>query len=192
MKTLTTDQTNALAAGTVVLVQLVKMEFASGTVALNTSNWDFDIGGVIFKGAYGLGSISVITDSPGEVQGLQLEMSGASSDAIALALDGSDEVQGTPVTLGTLLLDSTTYAIVDVVMVDWVGQLDTMSASEEGGASVIRATAESRAVDLLRGNPLTYSDADQQTLYPGDLAFEYVVSDADKPVVWPAREYFFK
>jgi hypothetical protein len=192
VRTLSTDLTNALAAGTVVLVQLVKMEFPSGTVALNTSNWNFEVGGVNFLGAYGLGSISVIADTPGEVKGLQLEMSGAASSAITLALDGSDEVQGTPITIGTLLLDSTTYAIVDVVMVDWVGRLDTMSISEDSGASVIRATAESRAVDLLRGNPLTYSDADQQTLYAGDLAFEYVVSDADKPIVWPAREYFFR
>jgi hypothetical protein len=47
-------------------------------------------------------------------------------------------------------------------------------------------------VDLLSGNPSTYSDADQQAIYPGDRAFEYVVDQSDKPVVWPSREYFFQ
>ena len=35
-------------------------------------------------------------------------------------------------------------------------------------------------------------DADQQAIYPGDRAFEYVVDQSDKPVVWPSREYFFQ
>jgi hypothetical protein len=192
MRTLSSALTNALAAGTVVLVTLVKIEFPGGTVALNTSNWDFDIAGVIFRGAYGLGSISPITDQPGEVQGLQLELSGAAASSITLALDAADDVQGAPVTIGTLLIDPTTGAIVDVVMVDWVGRADTMSVSEDGETASVRLTAESRAVDLLRGNPLTYSQADQETLYAGDLAFRYVTDQADKPVVWPAKSYYYR
>ena len=29
-------------------------------------------------------------------------------------------------------------------------------------------------------------------LYPGDRAFEYVVDQANKPIVWPSKEYFQK
>ena len=56
----------------------------------------------------------------------------------------------------------------------------------------VTATAESTAVDLLRGSAMTYSDGDQQSLYPGDRAFEYVVDQANKPIVWPSKEYFQK
>ena len=155
----------ALASGHVALVQLVLFAFPSGDVALNNSTWDLTYGGKTYRGAYGLGSIGTIKDAPGEIQGLRLEMDGGSSASVALALDAP---------------------------VEWAGTLDTMSLSEDGQTAVISVTAESKAVDLLRGNPSTYTDADQQALYPGDRAFEYVVAQADKPVVWPAREYFYK
>ena len=48
------------------------------------------------------------------------------------------------------------------------------------------------AVDLLRGSAMTYSDADQRAIYPADRAFEYVVDQADQPVVWPAKSWFYK
>ena len=76
--------------------------------------------------------------------------------------------------------------------IEWAGTLDTMAIAEDGTQASIRVSAESRAVDLLRGTPSTYSDSDQQAIYSGDLAFEYVVSQVDKPVIWPAREYFFQ
>ena len=191
MRVFSSEVNDALAAGTVVLVQLILLEFPGGTVALNTSNWNFTVGDVDYKGAYGLGSISLIEDKPGEVQGIRLELAGGASASITLALDEADEVQGTPCTVSTAILHASTYTVLDAV-VDWAGRLDTMSISEDGHQAAIGVTAESSAVDLLRGNPLTYSDSSQQAVYPNDRAFEYVVSQADQPVVWPAREYFLK
>jgi hypothetical protein len=181
----------ALAAGHVVVVQLVELQFPSGTVALNTSNWHLDWDSVTYQGAYGLGSVSPIKDSPGEIQGISFTLSGGDSASIALALDAAGEVQGTPATIRTAILDTTTLQILDAP-IDWAGTLDTMSIEEDNNQATINATAESAAVDLLRGNLSTYSDADQQALFPGDRAFEYVVSQVDQPVVWPAREYFFQ
>ena len=42
------------------------------------------------------------------------------------------------------------------------------------------------------GSAMTYSDGDQQSLYAWDRAFEYVVDQAGKPVVWPSKEFFKK
>jgi hypothetical protein len=190
MRTLSAPAVTALAAGGVTIVQLVLMQFPSGSVALNTSTWDLQWGGVTYKGAFGLGTISALEDAPGEVRGLTFEMSGVSSAAVSLALDGAGEVQGTPLTIRTAILNAD-YQIVDAP-IEWIGTLDTMQLSEDGDTAVIRASAESSAVDLLRGASLTYSQADQATLHPGDRAFEYVVSQADQPVVWPAREWFFR
>ena len=189
MKTLSSELLAALQAPVVPLVQLVQLQFAAGTVALNTSNWDLTFEGDTYRGAYGLGTISPIEDAPGEIRGLQFELSGASAAAIALALDGSDEWQGTPVRILTALLDPSTYQILDVGQ-EWTGLGDTMNIQEDGETAIVQATAESTAVDLLRGVPLTYSDADQKALYPADRAFELVVSQTGQPVVWPAKEWF--
>jgi hypothetical protein len=190
MRSLSGPTIAAASAEKVPLVQLVLMEFPSGNIALNTSTWDLTWDNVVYKGAYGLGQISPIDDSPGEIKGLQLELAGVSTAYIALALDSSDEVQGTPLTIRTAILDSD-YQIVDAP-VEWTGTLDVMAIQEDGETAAISASAESTAVDLLRGAPMTYSDADQQSLFPGDRAFEYVVGQADQPIVWPAKEWFYR
>jgi hypothetical protein len=117
-----------------------------------------------FFGAYGLGAVSDILDKPGEVQGLTFELFGDGA-AIALALDDADIVQGTPVTLRTAIIETNTYTILDAP-VDWLGTLDTMVIVEDGQQASIRVTAESKAVNLLRGTPQFYNDADQRAINP--------------------------
>jgi hypothetical protein len=172
------------------LVQLLHIVHPAGVLALNTSTWDLTWAGVVYRGAYGLGSISAVTDQPGQVQGLTFTLSGISADRVALALDDAAQWQGVPITIRTALLNDA-YQVVDAP-VEWTGRGDTMQLDEDGETCTIGASAESSAVDLLRGHPLSYSDADQQALYPGDRGFEYVASQADQRVVWPARQWFFK
>lgn len=191
MRTLGSATTTALAAPGVVLAQLILMEFSTGSVALNTSTFDLVWGGVTYKGAYGLGQISAIEDAGGAVKGLQYSISGVSSAAIALALDAADTVQGTPMTIRTAVLDATTLQIIDAP-IDWTGLLDTMAISEDGDKSTVSITAESSAVDLLHGYNATYSNASQQSAYPGDKAMEYVIDQDNKPVVWPAKAWFYQ
>lgn len=190
MRSLSAPAITALAAGEVFLVNLVKIAFPSGTVALNSSTYDLTWSGTTYQKAAGLGRISAINDTPGEVTGAKLELQRFDSTYIALALDDADQVQGSPITIYTAILDSS-LQIVDVVT-DWTGYADTMTITEDGEHAVIGLTAENKAVDLLRGTPLLYNDADQKSLYPLDRYFEYVVSQADRPVVWPTREWFFR
>jgi hypothetical protein len=181
--------TTALSAGSAVLVTFVRLEFPSVTIGLSSSNWNFDHGGITYLGANGLGSINPIVDHPGELPGMQLELQVPDATMISLALDDVDQVQGSAVTISTAIIDSSTYQIIDVAT-DWVGYADRMTIVEDGEKCSIGLSAESKGVDLLSGNPLVYNDPDQQLLYPGDRAFEYVVDQADKPVVWPSRAYF--
>ena len=191
MKTLGAPVLAAIASGSVALAQLVRIQFTSGDVLLNSSNWDLVWDGLTYQGAYGLGNISPVTDQPGEVQGITLSLDGGDPLRIALALDSADEVQGAVVTLRTAVIDTSTGTILDAPT-DWVGKCDTMGISEDGQTAGVSVSAESKAVDLLRGTPSTYSDSDQQSAFAGDLAFQYVVSQIDQPVVWPSREYFQK
>lgn len=190
MKTFSAPVLAALAAGEVAIVQLLHLGFAT-PIGLNTSNWTFVWGGITYNGAYGLGGISTISDKPGELQGITLSLTGGDPANIALALDDADIIQGTPCTIRTAIIETATYTILDA-LVDWTGYLDTMGIAEDGTSAVINVTAESKGVDLLRGNPMLYADADQRVVNPTDASFVYVVDQIDKPVVWPARSFFYQ
>lgn len=191
MKTLSAPTLAALAGKQVGIVQLVLLDFPSLPLALNMSTWDLTWLGVVYKGAYGLGTISAVQDKPGEIAGITLELAAGDSSIIALALDDSDIVQGTPVTIRTAIIDLETYQVLDAP-IDWVGSLDTMSIGEDGTQAAIRCTAESKAVDLLRGNPQFYADQDQRAIAPNDASFSYVVDQIDKPLIWPTRAFYYK
>jgi hypothetical protein len=177
----------ALSASQLAMVTLVHMGFAS-PIALNSSNMDLVWSSVTYKGAGAMGAISQIEDSPGEIKGLSFQLIGVDSAYIALALDDAAVVQGTAVTIRTAILDST-YTIVDAP-VEWTGKLDTMSIEEDGETCTISVSAESSAVDILRGGPLTYSDADQRSLYGNDPTFEFILPQANTPIVWPSKLWF--
>ena len=191
MKTLGAPTLSALAGKQVGIVQLVLLDFPSLPLALNMSTWDLTWLGVTYKGAYGLGTISAVQDKPGEIAGITLELAAGDSSVIALALDDADIVQGTPVTIRTAIIDLETYQVLDAP-IDWVGGLDTMSIGEDGTQAAIRCTAESKAVDLLRGNPQFYADQDQRAIAPNDASFSFVVDQIDKPLIWPTRAFFYK
>ena len=189
MKTFSAPVQAALASGSLAIVQLVHLAFSS-PICLNTSTWDLVWSGDTYKGAYGLGTVSAITDKPGEVQGLSLELFGDGA-AVALALDASDLVQGTACTIRTAIIETTTYTVLDAP-VEWAGTLDTMSIGEDGASASIRVSAESRAVDLLRGTPWQYTDADQILINPTDRSMRYIVDQIDKPLVWPAKSFYYQ
>ena len=192
MKTFSTDVVNALNSSAVALVQLIELSFAVSPIYLNTSTWTLTHEGKTYLGADGLGSISAVTDQPGEVQGLEFELF-ADAAHVSLALDASDTVQGTPCAILSAIVgvNENSYTVLDT-LVDWTGYLDTMTITEDGAKAVVKVTAESRAVDLLHGNNWTYTDADQRLVDASDGSFSFVISQTDKPVVWPAKEFYYK
>ena len=191
MRTLSAPVLAALAGPAVAIATLIKLEFAGTPVLLNTSTWNLAFGGDTYLGAYGLGQISAIADKPGEVAGITLELHGADAARISLALDDSDIVQGTPVTIRTAIIDTATYTILDAP-VEWVGKLDTMAIGEDGASATIAVTAESGAVELLRSNVWTFTDADQRVVNAADASFSYVLDQIDKPIIWPTKAFFYK
>lgn len=73
---------------------------------------------------------------------------------------------------------------------EWQGVIDTMAITEDGSTATVSVSAESAGLDLLRAVPTRYTDIDQQRLYPGDRFFEFVTAQAEKTIVWPAKEFF--
>jgi hypothetical protein len=172
MRALSGPAIAALSGTMLTVVQLVYMEFPGFPIALNSSNVDIVWGGVNYKGAAGLGAVNPIDDSPGEVKGLQLTMSGVPAEYLALALDDANIVQGAPLTVRLAILDANCQVI--DAPIDWTGRLDTMPIEEDGETCTIA---------------VTYSNVDQWSLYPGDRAFEFVLSQANKPIVWAGKQW---
>ena len=191
MRTISTALQTALATNGVALAQLVRFGLPSAAIHLCTANRNIEFEGEVYRGVGELGSMSAIKSAPGEVQGVQFELSGGASDEVSLALDGGDEYQGSQITVRVAVLDATTHQVVDAPT-EWVGYGDTFVLDEDGTNARIKATAESNEVDLLRSRPLTTSDADHQSVWPGDKFCAYVQEQTGKPFVWPARDWFFR
>ena len=188
MRALDAAVVTAFESGTAHLVTLVKIVFVGGEIiCLNSSNWTISYGGDEYLGAAGLGAISPIEDRPGDLPGIQLELLRVDAEGIAIALDEEDKVQGSLITISTAILGGDPLAVLDVE-VDWTGYGDVMSIAGEK----IVLSVESKGVDLLRGNPLLYNDADQRSLYSTDRAFQYVNSQSDQNVIWPTKAWFTK
>jgi hypothetical protein len=189
MMILPTEAQEALDQDTVPMISLLRLGFAVPT-GLNSSNVSLSHGGVLYRGAYGLGSISPIEDGAGEVKGLQFELFAGGVDIVALALDDAKVWQGTPVEVMTAILNSA-YEVVHVQTI-WTGKGDTMAISEQKDSCILNASAESSAVDLLRGHASVYADVDQRAKFPNDAGLSLILSQIDRPVIWPAKEFFFK
>lgn len=189
MITLTPSGQAAIAAQTVNIVQLVLLQFDT-PVGLNSSNYNFTYEGIEYKAAYGMGAISEIEDSPGEIKGIQFTLNESSSGVISLALDDARTWQSTPVVIRNAILDEN-YQIVDAPIV-WSGIGDTLNITEGPESAIVQATAESSAVDFLRGSILSYTDTDQKALYPTDEGLSLLLTQVDKPVVWPTKAWFQK
>jgi hypothetical protein len=190
VKTFAAPVVTAINSGALAIVQLLAFEFASTPIYLNTSTWDLVWDGKTYKGAAGLGTVSAITDKPGEVQGLNLQMFGDASH-VAVALDSGDVVQGTPLVIRTAIIEVANYTVLDAP-VEWTGTLDTMSIGEDGQQCTVNVSAESRGVDLLRGNAWLYSHEEQMLINATDNSFKYVVDQQSKPIIWPAKAFYYQ
>ena len=185
MRTLVASVATALAQPDVRLVQLINMQLTA-PLLVNTSSWDLTWAGQTYLGVAGAGRIDTVDDQPGELKGLNFELSGVPSSMLALVL--SEPVQGKLVTIYTAIFDANCQ-ILDAV-VEWAGRLDVMTIAESGQAAVVTVSAEHIGIDLLRPGNSRFSNQDQQRLYPGDAFFEYVVDQADQQIIWPAASYF--
>jgi hypothetical protein len=100
-------------------------------------------------------------------------------------------VQGKAVRIKLAIFDPTTGAVLDTRL-RYSGYLDTMSIEDGRDTAVIKVTSESVLLDLLRPTGLYYNDLDQQTLAPGDLAFQYVNDQVEQRIIWPTAAWFQK
>ena len=188
MRTRSAGEVAALSATTLPLVILVEMELTS-PLYLCTAGIDITVSGSTYLGTRGLGQIDAVQDSPAEIRPLSFRMSGVPSSYIALAL--SEPVQGKTMRIKSLMLDPSTYQPY-TARLRWQGRGDVMAISDGPDTATITVTAEHGAIDLLRGAPSYWSDAEQRRLFSGDPSLQYLVDQVEQRAIWPAASFFKK
>lgn len=188
MRSLPAPAAAALSGTTVLVAILVEMDLTS-PLYLNTSSMDLTINGTTYFGAGGLGQIDAIKEAGTDLPQIRFSLAGVQPTSIALAL--LEPVQGAAARIKLALFDATTGALL-ATRLRYSGYLDVMSISDGVDSAVLSVTSESAMLDLLRPKSIYYSDSDQQALFPGDLAFQYVNDQVEAKIVWPSAHYFVK
>jgi hypothetical protein len=173
--------TTASAADNVPILLLVEMHFGSGTGYFCNAGYTFKWNGNSYLGLGNLGSIDAIEEGNSiQSYGAGFKISGVDPAKIEIAMN--EDYQNKPVFVRIAILDES-YNIVGTPTLVFSGLMDRMPITLGSSAS-ITVTAESRLVDWDRARIRYYTDADQQSFFPGDLGFQYVNQSADKEITW--------
>lgn len=189
MRVLSAQALAALAAPAVPMVLLVEMD-TSAPLFLCTAPIDLVINGATYWGTKGMGRIDAIRESPAEPPQLRFELGGAPSSMVALAL--TESIQGKAARIKLAILDPADYTKALDVRLRWAGQLDVFTIVDTPPTCTLGVSAETAGIDFSRPGDSPYNDAEQQRLFPGDLAFQYLNSQVEQRIVWPTAEFFKK
>jgi hypothetical protein len=153
----------------------------------NGSPADLLIGGDVYFGVGGLGSISTAMESNElATSDITVGLSGVPSDSIALAM--TEAYQGREAILYEVALDEDWQVIPDPFV--WFrGRMDQMTI-EYGPTCTVTVRAVNKTADWERPRNSRYTDEEQQRLHPGDLGFQFVTSTVEKTIVWPAGSFW--
>jgi hypothetical protein len=179
MLSLPPDFAAAIAAGYVPNAIFVQADFVSGSLYL----WS-GCGPVTWNGQTWLGvtdpqgrSIASITPLRNETSefradNLTMSLSGVPSELVSKALDECRVSKTVKVWYGVF----TNGAVVADPQLCFAGRMDVPTIVDDGPTVTISITVENRAFDLQQPREYRYTHEDQQTLYPGDLGFQFVQS----------------
>jgi hypothetical protein len=179
---LPSSMTTAVTAPLMRVAAFAEFEFASGTLRMWSGYADIVWNSVTWTGGGDMVGISEI-DETTEIgaAGMTFELNGADTALVALAL--TDAYQGRPCRLWIAEM-AADFASVTSAYQLFGGRMDVMRPLVGPEETSISLAAESRLIDLLRPRTLRYTNAEQQRLYPGDRALEYVAKIAEKPLYW--------
>jgi hypothetical protein len=166
-------------------VILVKLEFAEGNLCLHTGLGNLAYNGDTYTGAAGVAFIrGASEDSDTARSTMQLGLRGVPSDIISIALNS--HYQGRPVTIMDGRLNPASMQLVGAPWVVRRGLMDTMDI-QSGSECVVSLQIESEQAQWDRAVTRRYTDADQQSRYPGDRFFEFVERAVGQTIYWGSK-----
>lgn len=163
-------------------VLLVALPFRAATVYLTSGHYDISYGGNTHLGNGWLQPVRTIEDTEELVlSSVEIELLGASQEVRVLALSDLDQSLLAYVRIG--LLDAS-GALIGTPYLAFQGYPDTADISESVDSTLVTITLESDAMRWQIPNEHTFTDAFQQSQYPGDLGFQYVAALEDVSLFW--------
>lgn len=186
MRSLSSETAAALASPGVPLCLLIRMDLTV-PVFVSTTGVNVEWEDSVWLGVDQVGTVEQIVDTAGERGPLRFQLS-VRNEVLALAMESADEARGKRCRVYLAVHHPETYAILSSELI-WSGTLDQMTLTWGDKIGQVNVTAEHRGVTFGRAKPTRYTNADQQRLYPGDLALQYITSQANHQDVWPAAEW---
>jgi len=185
---LTSAQIAATAAGAKLrqVVPLVELNFDAGTLRLAICPWDIVESGNTWTHTGGLLTVKAWRESAGNNEGMEFVMSGLNPSIFALATQ--NPYHGRLVRLIKAFLHPDTNQIIDAPKAAWIGRMRNMVPSEQNDVATISLVAEHYETELGYASPKRLNDADQQTLFPGDLGCNQVERMVEAKLIWPSKE----
>lgn len=188
-RSVTGSVATALTQPTVGLVLFVELVFDAGPMRLCSAPYSIEWNGFTWTGLGNLGTVEEVRESEtGEVTGLAFVLSGVPSSIIAIAL--GETYQRRVVNLYVGFLDLPSHGILPDPVLEWSGLIDTMAVIDDNDNATIRVTAENELYDFERPAPLYWTDEDQRKLYPDDTGLRFSKQLNDRPLIWPAAEFW--
>jgi hypothetical protein len=161
------------------------LDFQGGAVrvwdGVGSKTW----GGDTYTGLGYLGTISPVEESADvRANGIILQVSGVPSALIATVLGDNYNRRDVTVWVGAL---NATGALVADPDVAFSGRMNNIDFDKGAETAVLRISAESRLVDLLRPRERRYTHEQQQIDFAGDLGLEYMPRAQSTAFVWGAQ-----
>ncbi|WKE64330.1 hypothetical protein PVT67_11630 [Gallaecimonas kandeliae] len=177
---LTPEMQQMLRSKYITAILMVRLDFASGVVALHSGTGDVVHEGTVYRGVGVLGRVSQVRqENAVRPYTLRLTLSGIPQELAQTAL--TEKYQGRD---GQLLLGAMdSFHQVTATQLLFRGRMDVMPVNL-GNPSTIALDINSRSTDWKRPRNARYTDADQQARHPGDRFFEFVGQMAEKEIFW--------
>ena len=187
MKPIDSTMQAALSGNRVVFVVFAELQFRTGIQRYCTAGHDLVWNSYTWKGLGGVVSIEPIQESA-EIKsiGVRLSLSGVPVAMRSLALN--EKPQGTFAKLWVAVYDESVGALVGTPMAEYVGRMDTLELNLREGVCTVSVNVESPLADLQRPAGGRFTDADQQSRFPGDKFFEFVPQQAERELIFFSKE----
>jgi hypothetical protein len=116
--------------------------------------------------------------------GVQVELGGAASEAIAMILRSAIHARQCRIYIGAMW----DLGFLGNPLLVFAGRFSTAEFNDTGTESTIALQYESKLITLRNSSDLKFTDAAQQDIYPGDKGFEYVQQMANWTGYWVRPE----
>lgn len=188
MRSLSSANLAALAAGRIVPRALALMQFDEGAYGFWNDNGDIVVSGVTYHGTGALGTISALTETTNQsIPNFNLTLSGLDAEVLSDFFNYTWHQRAAQVYLA--LLDPASRLFVDAPTLMASGRMD--KASIKGGAgqkSTLTISCEDVSRRLSWVNPTVRSDGDQRQRLSTDTFFQYVATTAQQQLYWGTKQ----